>query len=534
MEVDRKFHGNPAPCLIIGAYMVEQAKSHMPGGVLYDAVSETSYCLPDAIQLLTPCTIGNGWMRILNFGLYAMSLYDKRTGEGVRVRLDLDRLDAWPSIRAWYMKTTPKKEQDSDLLQEEIYEAGISILSAQPVTVKAEYVGRPDRGGIVRCAICGEPHPGVFGAVCRSCRGESPYLRGPGLSFSGPDLTRIPVSEAVGRVALHDMTRIEPGVSKGPAVIAGQTISGGDLCRLQLMGRNSIYVEDKAVSPNWVHENEVAEAFREDMPGDGVDASDDIREGKISFRAARQGVFWVDETRLREFNLVPEVICATRHCGSMVGEGAPLASARAIPLYLARGNFLLARGALAEGPLFSVLPMRRRRIGVLITGTEVFQGLIEDRFEPVITRKAQALGCEIVSVGKAPDNARLIREGVEKLLDAGAEVVITTAGLSVDPDDVTRKGLVDAGLRDMLYGIPVLPGAMSLVGSLGGEGPSAPARVLGVPACALFHKTTALDVLLPCVLADAPLTREYLSGLGHGGLCLDCKTCTYPKCTFAK
>lgn len=102
--------------------------------------------------------------------------------------------------------------------------------------------------------------------------------------------------------------------------------------------------------------------------------------------------------------------------------------------------FLLARGALAEGPLFSVLPMRRRRIGVLITGTEVFQGLIEDRFEPVITRKAQALGCEIVSVGKAPDNARLIREGVEKLLDAGAEVVITTAGLSVDPDDVTRKG----------------------------------------------------------------------------------------------
>lgn len=146
MEVARKFHGYPAPGLIIGAYMVELAKSHMPGGVLYDAVSETSYCLPDAIQLLTPCTIGNGWMRILNFGLYAMSLYDKRTGEGVRVRLDLDRLDAWPSIRAWYMKTTPKKEQDSDLLQEEIYEAGISILSAQPVTVKAEYVGRPGSG----------------------------------------------------------------------------------------------------------------------------------------------------------------------------------------------------------------------------------------------------------------------------------------------------------------------------------------------------------------------------------------------------
>lgn len=536
MEVARKFHGYPAPGLIIGAYMVELARSHMPGGVLYDAISETTYCLPDAIQLLTPCTIGNGWMRILNFGLYAMSLYDKRTGEGVRVRLDLDKLDAYPTIRTWYMKTTPKKEQDSDLLQEEIYEAGISILSAQPVTVRPAFVGRKDRGGIVRCAICGEPHPGVFGTVCRSCRGESPYASGAGLSFAGPELTRIPVSEAVGRVALHDMTRIEPGVFKGPAVRAGQPITGGDLCRLQLMGRNSVYVEDKSVSENWAHENEVAERFRQLMPGDGVDASGEIKEGKISFRAARRGLFWVDEARLREFNMVHRVICATRHCGSVVDQGAPLASTRAIPLYLSRENFLLAQGALAEGPLFSVLPLRRKRIGVLITGTEVFQGLIDDRFEPVITQKVQALGCEIVKVNKAPDDAKLIREGVEDLLAAGAEVVITTAGLSVDPDDVTRKGLLDAGLRDMLYGIPVLPGAMSLVGSLGGEGDvaSAPARVIGVPACALFHKTTALDVLLPCVLADAPLTREYLSGLGHGGLCLECKTCTYPKCTFAK
>ena len=160
----------------------------------------------------------------------------------------------------------------------------------------------------------------------------------------------------------------------------------------------------------------MAETFRELMPGGGVDAAGAIREGKISFRAAHKGVFWIDEARLREFNMVPEVICATRHCGSVVEQGSPLASSRAIPLYLSREKFLLARNALAEGPLFSVLPMRRKRIGVLITGTEVFQGLIEDRFEPVITQKAQALGCEIVRVNKAPDDAKLIREGVEELL----------------------------------------------------------------------------------------------------------------------
>lgn len=536
MEVARGFHGYPAPGLIIGGYMVELARSHMPGGVLFDAVSETTWCLPDAIQLLTPCTIGNGWMRILDLGLYAMSLYDKRDGRGVRVWLDVDKLDAWPAIRAWFLKTTPKREQDTDQLQEEIYEAGISLLSARPVTVKPGFLGRREKGGIARCALCGEPHPSVFGSVCRSCQGESPYVSEPDSVSAGPALRSIPVAEAVGRAALHDMTRIEPGVSKGPAVTAGQIISGGDLCRLQLMGRNSLYVEGgQEISDDWVHENAVAEAFGDLMPGDGVMREERISEGKISFVAGRRGLLWVDVPRLEAFNRVPRVICVTRHVGSVVEEGDRLASTRAIPLYLSRPDFLRARNVLERGPLFSVLPLRRSRIGVLITGTEVFQGLIEDRFEPVVVRKVRALGCEVVALSRVPDDAALIRRGVEDLAAAGAEVIVTTAGLSVDPDDVTRKGLLDAGLTDMLYGVPILPGAMSLTGTIpGGTGGGSDVRVLGVPACALYHNTTAFDVLLPYVLADAPLTRGFLAAMGHGGLCLECRTCTYPRCAFAR
>lgn len=534
MEEARKFHGYPAPGIIIGGYMVELAKSHMSPSVLYDALSETGQCLPDAIQLLTPCTVGNGWLRILNFGRYAMSLYDKRTGEGVRVYLDADKLDPWPAIREWIFKTRPKKEQDTDRLQEEIYEAAIAILSARPVTVKPEMLGRRDKGAIVRCAMCGEPHPAAYGTLCRACQGDSPYSKGSGLSFSGgPGLRSIPVDEAVGKVALHDMTRIEPGVSKGPAVVAGQLITGGDLCRLQLMGRNSLYVtEGQTVSDDWLHENDVARTFGELMPGEGVSMDENIREGKVNFRASRRGLLWVDETRLAAFNRVPEVMCATRHTGSVLDEGSRVAASRAIPLYLSRVHFLRAKSVLDQGPLFSVLPMRRAKVGVLVTGTEVFQGLIEDRFLPIIEQKARALDCEIVHACKAPDNADLIRQGVETLLDHGADVIVTTAGLSVDPDDVTRKGLLDAGLTDMLYGMPLLPGAMSLAGRIENGGRAA--QVLGVPACALYHKTTALDVLLPYVLAGAPLSREFVSGLGHGGLCLECKTCSYPKCTFAK
>lgn len=551
MEEARRFHGYPAPGLIIGGYMVELARSHMPHGVLYDAISETAWCLPDAIQMLTPCTAGNGWLRILNLGLYALSLYDKRDGRGVRVRLDADKLDPYPAIRAWFLKTTPKKEQDSDQLQEEIYEAGIAILSAQDIEVKPAYLGRRSKGGIARCALCGEPHPAAFGTLCRSCQGDSPYAKGPGLSFGGaPALRSVPVAEAVGGRALHDMTRIEPGVFKGPAVLAGQIISGGDVCRLQAMGRNSVYLDNQDQDGRWVHENEAAAAFGARMPGEGVVMDEAIREGKVNFRAARRGLLWVDRPRLARFNRTPDVMCASRRTGAVVDEGGRVAASRAIPLYLSRENFLRACSVLDQGPLFSVLPLRRARVGILVTGTEVFQGLIEDRFQPVIERKVKALDCELVHALKVPDEAARIREGVELLLERGADLIVTTAGLSVDPDDVTRKGLLDAGLvvgpdcgedagagpdagaGGALYGMPILPGAMSLAGRIRHGGREA--QVMGVPACALFHRITAFDVLLPYVLANAPLSREFLSELGHGGLCLECKSCTYPKCGFAR
>jgi formylmethanofuran dehydrogenase subunit E len=221
-------------------------------------------------------------------------------------------------------------------------------------------------------------------------------------------------------------------------------------------------------------------------------------------------------------------MCATRQHCALVEEGRLVGGTRAIPLFLTRKNFSQALAALGEGPLLSIAPLRQARVGVLVTGTEVFQGLIEDRFAPIIRAKAEALGSKVIGVEFAPDERQAIADGVKKLLDLGADLIVTTAGLSVDPDDVTRGGLVDAGLTDALYGTPILPGAMTLVGRIGS------AQVMGVPACALFFKTTSLDVLLPRLLAGVPITRRDLARMAEGGLCLQCNTCTYPKCTFAK
>lgn len=175
LKMVEAFHGSRSPGLILGGIMVDYALSAIPKGILYDAICETMPCLPDAIQLLTPCSFGNGWLRVLNLGRYALSLYDKYTGKGVRVFVDPSKLQDWTEIKNWFYKLKSKSEQDQDRLNAEIEAAGRSILGMHPVTVKPEYIGKISRGAIADCPACGEPYPARDGSLCHACQGQSPY-----------------------------------------------------------------------------------------------------------------------------------------------------------------------------------------------------------------------------------------------------------------------------------------------------------------------------------------------------------------------
>ena len=533
LDLIKSFHGHIAPGLIIGGFMVDLAQRRLPTGVLYDAICETRNCLPDAVQLLTPCTIGNGWLKVINLGRFAVNLYDKFEGGGVRVWLDAAKAADWPEINNWFLKLTPKAEQDKELLLAQIKAAGPGLLSWRPVNIRPHLLTQKRRGRIVICPLCREAYPARDGGICRACQGEVPYLEEAAaaakVQAEAPSLQAVPLEEAVGSRALHDMTRIIPGLSKGPAVKQGDIITVGDLCRLQQMGRKHLYVvSEDGPGPEWVHEDEAARAFARAMAGEGVTFTEPPREGKVNLVAAQDGLLAVDEARLERFNLVPGVMCATRAGYTRMAQGRPLGATRAIPLYLSRADFLKALAVLEGGPLFTILPLRRPRVGVLVTGTEVFLGLVEDKFIPIITGKVENFQGQVVKSLIVPDDREAIRRGVRDLLDAGIDLLVTTAGLSVDPDDVTRQGLLEAGATDLSYGAPILPGAMTLLARIG------PVQVMGVPACALYFKTTSFDLLLPRLLAGVFPTRRDLAKLGHGAFCLECKTCTFPKCPFGK
>ena len=174
-EIVRGFHGSDAPGVLIGGFMVEAAKGSLPEGILYEALCETRLCLADAVQLLTPCTAGNGRLKVAHVGRFALTLYDKFSGEGFRAHLDLEKLDTRPEIREWFLKLKDKKEQDHQALLREIEEAETSIVTIAPITVREEFFKKKKMGPVKVCPVCKESFPASDGELCGGCRGELPY-----------------------------------------------------------------------------------------------------------------------------------------------------------------------------------------------------------------------------------------------------------------------------------------------------------------------------------------------------------------------
>jgi molybdenum cofactor synthesis domain-containing protein len=337
----------------------------------------------------------------------------------------------------------------------------------------------------------------------------------------------VKVEDAVGLKLAHDITEIRPGEFKGPAFRQGHAVCEDDLCRLQRLGKNHLYVID--LEQDEIHENEAAAILAEALTGEGVTWENNPREGKINLYAGRNGLLQVNHQVLAAFNMVDEVMCATLHSHTGVRKGELIGATRALPLIMKRVVIERAAAiARQNGAVLTVSPLRQARAGLVITGNEIYQGLIQDRFAPILTRKLEHLGSQVAALTFVPDDAEVITAAIRSHLGQGCNFLLLSGGMSVDPDDVTQHAIRQAGATEVHYGSAVLPGAMFLVAYLG-EVP-----LLGVPACALHHPVTVLDLVLPRILAGEHIGKLELALLGHGGLCRDCQPCSYPHCPFGK
>ena len=332
--------------------------------------------------------------------------------------------------------------------------------------------------------------------------------------------------DAVGQVLCHDITQIIKGVTKDAVFRKGHIIRPEDVPVLLSVGKESVYIWENDDSV--YHENEAAEILRDICISENMHATEP-KEGKIELIADTDGLLLIDLERLRAINALGDMMIATRHPGFMVKKGDKLCGTRVIPLVIAKERMEKARELAGDKPLMRLMPVKARPYGVVTTGSEVFRGRIQDTFTPVIQQKLAEFGCEMTAHVILDDDHEKITAAIQDMLAQGCQMVFCSGGMSVDPDDKTPLAIKNTGARIGSYGAPVLPGAMFLV-SYSEDG----RPICGLPGCVMYAKRTIFDLVLPYLVTDTPVTKEWLAGLGNGGLCLNCPVCHFPNCGFGK
>jgi len=319
----------------------------------------------------------------------------------------------------------------------------------------------------------------------------------------------IPVEEAVGLPLAHDITEIVPGKHKGPAFRRGHLIRQEDVAKLLDVGKANIYVME--LENDELHEEDAALRLAKAAAGDNLELTAPS-EGRINLVAKISGLLKVDADLLCRMNSLGDLMLATLPTNWYVKKGTVVAGTRTIPVVVKEELIQRAEALCKEKPIVTLLPMPPKRVHLVVTGSEVFTGRIKDSFEPVVSRKVGEMGSSVESVKIAPDDPDVIAGHIKDAKRAGADVILVSGGMSVDPDDKSPEGIRRSGAKVETHGFPVLPGSMFLMAYIDQT------PVMGLSGCVLHDPFTAFDALLPRLLAGEKITRADIMAMGHGGL----------------
>lgn len=339
-------------------------------------------------------------------------------------------------------------------------------------------------------------------------------------------MKEIKVENAVGMILCHDITEIVPEKFKGTAFRKGHVIKKEDIEKFLDLGKKNIFVWD--LKDGYIHENDAAYEMVKSTIGQGINY-DEPKEGKINLIAAYKGILKINTELLYELNMLGDICFATIHGNKLVEKGQLLGGTRAIPLVIKKEIIEKFKKLSKEKfPLIEILPLEKTKVGVVITGSEIEDGRIEDKFYPVLEKKAQELNGEIIGKILTGDDPVRIKNAIMDFIDKGADLVEVSGGMSVDPDDKTPSAIKSCDGEVITYGTPVLPGAMFMLSYVKGI------PVVGLPGCVMYSKRTIYDLVVPRLLAKEKLIKMDFIKLAHGGQCQNCESCIYPNCGFGQ
>lgn len=337
-------------------------------------------------------------------------------------------------------------------------------------------------------------------------------------------MKKVKVQDAIGMTLCHDITAMVDGF-KGAAFKRGHVITQEDIPRLLDIGKQHVFIWEENAGE--IHEEDAARRLSQMTTVNGAHYGS-ISEGKVQLFADQDGMFRVDKALLAAVNRIGDITITTLPDHYPVKAGDRLASMRIVPLVTEERQIAEAEAFCAGKQLYDLRPFKPLKVGIIITGSEIYHGRIKDKFEHVARAKLAHYPAEILGVHVCDDELDMIVGAGRALLAEGAELLIFSGGMSVDPDDLTPSAIREMGAEIISYGVPSQPGNMTLVAYLD------QAALLGVPGAAISRPTTIFDVLLPQIFCGDPLTKDDLIRLGEGGLCQMCDNCHFPNCTFGR
>ncbi|MBS3815169.1 MAG: molybdopterin-binding protein [Hadesarchaea archaeon] len=323
-------------------------------------------------------------------------------------------------------------------------------------------------------------------------------------------MKRVKVDNSIGEPLAHDVIQYGPKVKK-ILFERGHVVKKKDLNKLKNAGNYYVYVSEDDADLG-VHEEKAATRIAKAAAGPNVTFKSPTK-ARVRLLAESPGLLKVNLDLLKKINLEEDFVLATKRNNTGVMEREEIASTKIAPLAIGKEELDKVKNLLEENkPVLKVIPPKIKKIGVIITGDEIYEGRIEDAFESTLTEKLETYKLTISKSTILPDNKKKIKNKIIEYKEDGIELILVTGGMAVDAGDVTPDAIRDTKAEVIPRGTPIFPGNMAMIAYLDNT------PVLGLPACVLPDQVTSFDFILPRILAGEKLTKEDIAELGHGGL----------------
>jgi molybdenum cofactor cytidylyltransferase len=317
---------------------------------------------------------------------------------------------------------------------------------------------------------------------------------------------RFPLNEAAGTILAHTQRLPDRVLRKGLMLDEPAVAALGEAGYVEIIAAR--------LEPGDVGEDECARRLGEALAAPGLRRSR-AATGRVNLIAEVRGLLRVDVEQINRLNAVDEALTiATLPDCTPVGERSMVATIKIIP-FAVPDDILKSVEARAEksGSAIRLHAFRPLRVGLVLTELSgLKESVIEQTIAATSARVAGLTGSMLAPIRCAHAEAA-IAASLTSLLGQGAELLLVSgASAVVDRRDVGPAGIVRAGGTIIHFGMPVDPGNLICLGSIG----SVPALVL--PGCARSPKPNGIDWVLQLLFAGFDVGAREVSRMGVGGL----------------